>query len=150
MIMAKINNEKALVAGVVSVAHPRVGGAGQSEGVAGAASGAGPTGALTGTGTSSAERPGRSAGDGRPSWAGALGVGVLVVAPAAPAPGHGSPGASVQGEIDAFNSGVVTDACPFYPPSAQAACRTQMAGVAGSSHPFVKVDGSWYDYPPAS
>jgi hypothetical protein len=66
----------------------------------------------------------------QPPWARALGAGVVVMAPAAAAPGDDSPGAAVQGEQDATTP---AEACSYFPPSAQASCQTLMAEVPAGS-----------------
>jgi hypothetical protein len=58
-----------------------------------------------------------------PSWARDLGQGVVVVAPAVTAPGHGSPGAVVTGFSAAVSSHRLVGACPYFPPGSQAQCQ---------------------------
>ena len=79
-----------------------------------------------GTG-SSASAPATST---QPPWARALGAGVVVTAPAAVAAGDESPGAAVQGEQAATTP---TQACSYFPPSAQASCQTLIAEAPAGS-----------------
>jgi hypothetical protein len=68
-----------------------------------------------------------------------LGVGVTVVAPAAVTlAGHGTPGAALQGEVNAMNKGKAEDTCPFMPPSSQAECRARLAGRPAADDPAFK------------
>jgi hypothetical protein len=86
----------------------------------------------------------------RPAWAQALGADVVLTAPAAAAPGHDSPGAAMHGYVSALNAGRLIQTCKYYPPSAQAICRTTMGDVHTGSSPtirdfalgFVAVDGN--------
>jgi hypothetical protein len=71
-----------------------------------------------------------SAGD--PSWERALGGGVAITAPAATAAGHGSPGAALQGEVDAIESGKAAAACPYFAPASQPGCRAAFADASAS------------------
>ena len=68
-----------------------------------------------------------------------MGAGVVVTAPAAAAPGHDSPGAAMDGYVSALNARTLTRACRYFPPSAQAACRAEMAMArSGSSLPTIR------------
>jgi hypothetical protein len=86
----------------------------------------------------------------QPVWAQALGAGVVVTAPATATPGTDSPGAAVQGDVDALNAGSLTQSCMYTPPSAQANCQTAMAARSASDVPtvqnfvlgYVAVDGN--------
>ena len=71
-----------------------------------------------------------TAGD--PGWARALGRGVVITAPAAAAAGHGTPGAALQGEVDAIDSGKPVAACPYFPPASQPGCRAAFASASAS------------------
>lgn len=66
----------------------------------------------------------------QPGWVRALGAGVVVTGPAAAAPGDDSPGAAVQGEVDATTPG---QACTYFPPSAQASCQAVAAAAPAAS-----------------
>jgi hypothetical protein len=70
---------------------------------------------------------------GEPSWAGALGSGAEITAPAATPAGHGSSGAALQGEVDAIESGKLAGACPYFPPASQPGCRAAFAGISASA-----------------
>jgi hypothetical protein len=74
----------------------------------------------------------------RPAWAQGLGAGVTVIAPATTPPGHGTPGAALQGEVNAANMGKLVGACPYFPPSTQAACHAKLAGVPAADDPTFK------------
>jgi hypothetical protein len=84
-----------------------------------------------------------------PAWSRGLGAGVTVVAPAAALEGHGSPGAAVQGEVNAMNRGKAVEMCPFMSPSLQAECRARLAGrpaaddqsFKGFALGYVAIDG---------
>jgi hypothetical protein len=69
---------------------------------------------------------------GQPGWARALGRGVVVTAPSATAAGHGRPGAALQGEVDAIDSGKPARACPYFPPASQPGCKAAFAGSSAS------------------
>ena len=60
-----------------------------------------------------------------PSWARALGRGVVVVAPTRTAPGHDSPGAVVMGFNVAADSHRLVRACPYFPPGFQTQCEAE-------------------------
>jgi hypothetical protein len=90
-----------------------------------------------------------SAASTQPSWAGALGAGVALTAPAVAAPGNDSPGAVVQGFVNAVNAGPLLLVCPYFPPSAQASCRVGAASAPNSGDTirdfalgYVAVDGN--------
>ena len=74
----------------------------------------------------------------QPAWAGALGAGVVVTAPAVVQPGADSPGAAVLGYVDALNAGSLTESCMYVPPSAQASCQAGVAGISASDAPTVE------------
>jgi hypothetical protein len=74
----------------------------------------------------------------RPAWARGLGAGVTVIGPATTPPGHDTPGAALQGEVNAANMGKVVGACPYFPPSTQAECHTKLAGVPAADDPTFK------------
>ncbi len=76
---------------------------------------------------------------GEPGWARALGSGVLITAPAATAAGHSSPGAALQGEVDAINSGKLADTCLYFPPASQATCRSAFGSTSASEGVSVSV-----------
>jgi hypothetical protein len=69
---------------------------------------------------------------GDPGWERALGSGVAITAPAATAAGHGSPGAALQGEVDAIESGKAAATCPYFAPASQPGCRAAFAGGPAS------------------
>jgi hypothetical protein len=94
--------------------------------------------ALAGCSGHSPARAGDAAA-GEPGWAGALGGGVVITAPAATAAGHGSPGAALQGEVDAIESGKLAGACAYFPPASQPACRAAFAGASASAGATVSV-----------
>lgn len=96
--------------------------------------------AQTGSAVSTAPSGGTSApaARGQPVWAQELGADVVLTAPAAAAPGHDSPGAAMHGYVNALNSGKPIPACKYYPPSAQAVCRTTMAHVSTGSGPTIR------------
>ena len=74
----------------------------------------------------------------QPDWVKGLGPGITVIAPAATAPGHNSPGAAVHGEANAFNAKKPERACSYTPPSTQDQCRALAAKVpAGGSTPYI-------------
>jgi hypothetical protein len=73
-----------------------------------------------------------------PSWASALGAGVTVTAPARVAPGDGSPGAAVEGVLDAFAAKRYTAECAYLEPSAQAPCASGAAQLSSGSAPYTK------------
>jgi hypothetical protein len=92
----------------------------------------------TASGPSGGNDPATSAAAARaqPAWAKGLGPGIRVIAPAAAAPGHSSPGAATQGEVNAENAGKLERTCSYVPPSAQGQCRRLAATVpAGDSFP---------------
>jgi hypothetical protein len=70
-----------------------------------------------------------SSGGGQPSWAGALGSGVTVVAPGSASPGNNSPDAVMEGAYKSIAVGPVTDFCKYAQPSQQASCKSQLAQV---------------------
>jgi hypothetical protein len=73
-----------------------------------------------------------------PAWSRGLGAGVTVAAPATALPGHGTPGAALQGEVDAMNRGDAVGICPYVAPSTQAGCRVKLAGVPAADDPAFK------------
>jgi hypothetical protein len=85
-----------------------------------------------------------------PKWAEGLGAGVVVFGPAKATPGTSSPGAAVQGEVDALNSGNLAGTCPFFEPSFQSECQTTLDTAPAGSAPtiqhfalgYVVVDGN--------
>lgn len=74
----------------------------------------------------------------------------MVTAPAVAEPGTDSPDAAVLGYVDALNTGSLTDACMYVPPSAQASCQAELAALPASDVPtvenfvlgYVAVDGN--------
>jgi hypothetical protein len=63
-----------------------------------------------------------------PGWVQGLGVGITVIDPATPLPGHASPGATVRGLVDAVNTGNGKKICTYILPSVQAGCRAALSG----------------------
>jgi hypothetical protein len=60
------------------------------------------------------------------------------MAPATTPAGHDTPGAALQGEVNAANEGKLVGACPYFPPSTQAACHAKLAGVPAADDPTFK------------
>jgi hypothetical protein len=91
--------------------------------------------------------PASATASGAADWQQALGPGVTVTEPAMPAPGFGSPGASVAGQV-ANVTNVAT--CDYYDPSAQAECRelykkvpkADLGSMTGFKLGYVAVDGN--------
>lgn len=88
--------------------------------------------------TGCASHPSAQAGDGasaggEPGWAHGLGSGVVVTAPSATAPGHGSPGAALLGEVNAIESDQLARACPYFPPASQPGCKAAFDGSSASA-----------------
>ena len=73
-----------------------------------------------------------------PAWSRGLGAGVTVAAPAMRLPGHGTPGAALQGEVNAMNRKNAVGVCPYVVPSTQAGCRAKLAGVPAADDPAFK------------
>jgi hypothetical protein len=96
---------------------------------------------------------GCSSGSSAPPWAAALGTGTTVTAPQSAAPGHGSPGAAVQGYVGGFfHNDIatydkdVTAACGYLQPSAQSAC-TPPSGTqppSGTKLPYAQHEALGY------
>jgi hypothetical protein len=82
--------------------------------------------------------PSAAAAAAQPNWARALGASVVVTAPAAAASGDDSPGAAMDGYVNALNAGTLVQACTYYPPSAQSTCRTTMASAPTGSSPTIR------------
>lgn len=78
-----------------------------------------------GSTASAAPSPSNSA----PAWAAALGPGVTVVAPASPAPGNDSPGATMAGFVNSLGAHKFTGMCSYVPPASQSKCRTLFSSV---------------------
>jgi hypothetical protein len=70
---------------------------------------------------------------GQPGWAHALGSGVVVTAPSVTEAGHGSPGAALQGEVSAIDSGKPAAACAYFPPDSQPGCKAAFAASSASA-----------------
>jgi hypothetical protein len=73
----------------------------------------------------------------QPDWVKGLGPGITVIAPAATASGHNSPGAALHGDADAFNARKLRRACSYAPPSTQDQCRALAAKVPAGSTPYI-------------
>jgi hypothetical protein len=89
---------------------------------------------------------GSSGSGGQPSWAKALGTSVTVAAPASAQPGHGSPGAAVQGFRAAIEAKNWAALCGYVEPAVHAQC-TQLStyGSAASRYfPSLKNIGLGY------
>jgi hypothetical protein len=89
---------------------------------------------------------GSSGGGGQPSWAKALGAGVTVDAPTSAQPGHGSPGAAVQGFLTAIEAKNWAALCGYVEPAVYGQC-TQLStyGSAASRYfPSLKNIGLGY------
>ena len=80
----------------------------------------------------------KATGSAQPSWAATLGSGVRVVAPQSVSPGHGSPGAVVEGVITALSAKRVAGYCGYALPSVQARCRSEMSQIPTSHLPYMK------------
>ena len=87
---------------------------------------------------------GCSSGSSAPSWAAALGPGATVTPPQSPAPGHGSPGAAVQGYITGLTSKDPAGACDYIDPTAQASCKSSFTQVAKDQLPYAKNEALGY------
>ncbi len=84
------------------------------------------------------------------AWEKALGAGVVVIPPRYAAPGHGSPGAAVQGFVSALDGRQLKLWCSYYEPSFQATCRSDAANFVAADLPtfknfalgYVAIDGN--------
>jgi hypothetical protein len=63
---------------------------------------------------------------------------VTVTAPQSVAPGHGSPGAAVAGEIAALDAKNFAGACEYLDPTAVAQCKSETSQVAAKELPYAK------------
>ena len=94
-------------------------------------------------GSASSAPAGGSSGS-QPSWAAALGPGTTVTPPQSVAPGHGSPGAAVQGYITALSSKDAAGACGYVQPSAQAECTSGFTQLPKDQLPYAKNEALGY------
>jgi hypothetical protein len=85
-----------------------------------------------------------SGGSSAPSWAAALGSDTTVTGPQSATPGHGSPGAAVQGYVGTLTSKDPTGACGYLEPSAQAACKSSFAQAPTGQLPYFKNEALGY------
>jgi hypothetical protein len=79
-----------------------------------------------------------SGGSSAPSWAAALGSDTTVAGPQSAAPGHGSPGAAVQGYITALNNKDAAGVCGYIEPSEQSACTSGLTQLPKNQLPYAK------------
>jgi hypothetical protein len=70
---------------------------------------------------------GHAAGTGEPSWARALGGGVVIINPTARKVGNGSPDAVVQGVLEAIEADKPAAVCAYLPPPFQPECMATSA-----------------------
>jgi hypothetical protein len=67
-----------------------------------------------------------------PSWAATLGHGVTVQAPAQAPPGHGSPGAAIEGYARQLNAKDFAGMCGYFQPSMQAQCTEGVSAITAA------------------
>jgi hypothetical protein len=92
--------------------------------------------ALTGCGSSGSQ----------PSWANALGTSVTVDAPASASPGHGSPGAAVQGFLAAIEAKNWAALCGYVEPAVHAQCTQLSAYGPAASRYFPSLENIGLGY----
>jgi hypothetical protein len=86
-------------------------------------------------GTSS---PAASGGAASPAWTSALGTGITVIPPAPAAPGNSSPGAVVEGLVNANVTNQLSRGCAYVEPSFEAQCSQDAASALASQVVSVK------------
>jgi hypothetical protein len=101
-------------------------------------SAAGGTAGAGGTATASGTAAANGSGSTQPSWAGALGSGVMAVAPASVSAGQGSPGAVATGLVDAVAAGKIAQECPYFQSAAAAKCKSAAASGSTVANSTVK------------
>jgi len=79
-----------------------------------------------------------------PSWAKALGTGVVVDPPTPTAAGYGSPGAPVKGVYLAFAAGNLVQVCRYFEPTVQQKCVSLVAGKQVNYTASIKNFGPGY------
>jgi hypothetical protein len=84
---------------------------------------------------------GCTSGGGQPSWAGALGSGVMVDTPRSASAGDSSPQGVLIGVTTAFSTGHFTSLCKYEEPSARSGC------ISAWGSPDLRSDVDLADYP---
>jgi hypothetical protein len=85
-----------------------------------------------------------SGGSSAPSWAAALGSDTTVTGPQSVAPGHGSPGAAVQGYVTSLTNKDAAGACGYVDPTAQASCKSSLTQAPKDQLPYFKNEALGY------